>query len=155
MQTSRQLRLLVLTVHIGASVGSLGAVCAFLVLAIAGFGATDLVLMQSAYLSMERIAWVVVLPTISIALASGLAESLVTRYGLFREKWTVAKLVLTTVALVVMVAKMPLVDEAARLAGQGAQTPQLRFAGLQLLVHSTAGLAVLLAALVLSIYKPR
>ena len=155
MQTSRQLRLLMLLVHIGTSVGSLGAVCTFLVLAIAGFVATDLVPMQSAYLSMDRIAWVLVLPTVSIALASGLAESLVTRYGLFREKWTVAKLVLATIALVVLAAKMPLVDEAARLAGQGAQTPQLRFAGLQLLVHSAAGLAVLLAALALSIYKPR
>src|SRR5882672_10108855 len=39
MQTSRQLRLLVLMVHVGASVGSLGAVSAFLVLAIAGFAA--------------------------------------------------------------------------------------------------------------------
>jgi hypothetical protein len=111
--------------------------------------------MQSAYLSMDRIAWVVVIPTVSVALASGLAESLVTRYGLFREKWIAVKLVFTTVALVILAAKMPLVDEAARLAGQGARTPQLRFAGLQLLVHSAGGLAVLLAALALSIYKPR
>jgi hypothetical protein len=155
MQTSRQLRLLVLMVHVGASVGSLGAVCAFLVLAIAGFVAPDVIAMQSAYLGMDRIAWVVVLPSVSIALASGLAESLITRYGLFQEKWVVAKLVLTAVALVVLAAKMPLVDEAARLARQGAQDSQLRFAGLQLLVHSAGGLAVLLAALALSIYKPR
>lgn len=147
--------MLVLLIHVGASAGSLGAVCAFLVLAVAGFTATDPVSMQSAYLGMDRIAWAVVLPTVSIALASGLAESLVTRYGLFREKWTIAKLVLTAVALVVLAAKMPLVDEAARLASQGAPTPQLRFAGLQLLVHSAAGLAVLFAALGLSVYKPR
>lgn len=94
------------------------------------------------------------LPTVSIALASGLAEDLITRYAPVRNKWTVAKLVITTVALAVLVAKMPLVDEAARPAGQGAQTPQLHFADLQLLVHSAAGLAVLLAALALSIYNP-
>lgn len=155
MQTSRPLRLPVLMVHVGASVGSLGAVSAFLVLAIAGFVAPDVIAMQSAYLGMDRIAWMVVLPTVSIALASGLAESLITRYGLFQEKWVVAKLVLTTVALVVLAAKMPLVDEAARLARQGAQDSQLRFAGLKLLVHSAGGLAVLLAAFALSIYNPR
>ena len=155
MQTSRRVRLAVLTVHVGASVGSLGAVASFLILAIAGFTATDVVAMRSAYLGMDSIALFVVFPTISIALLSGLAEGLITRYGLFRQKWVVAKLVLTTVALVVLVAKIPLVDEAARMARQDGPYPQLYLVGLQLLVHAAGGLGVLLTALALSVYKPR
>lgn len=33
--------------------------------------------------------------------------------------------------------------------------PEMHFVGLQLLVHSAGGLAVLLAAVVLSVYKPK
>jgi hypothetical protein len=133
----------------------LGAVASFLILAIAGFTATDVVAMRSAYLGMDSVALFAALPTISIALLSGLAEGLITRYGPFRQKWVVAKLVLTTVALVVLVAKIPLVDEAARMARQDGPYPQLHFVGLQLLVHSAGGLGILLTALALSVYKPR
>jgi hypothetical protein len=38
---------------------------------------------------------------------------------------------------------------------QEAPDPEMRFVGLQLVVHSAGGLAVLLMALALSVYKPK
>ena len=147
MQTSKRLRLAVLTVHVGASVGSLGAVASFLVLAILGFAATDVDKARSIYLGMDRIALLVVLPTISIALLSGVVEGFITRYGLFAQTWVRTKLALTAVALIVLVAKIPLIGQAARMPRPEALDPEMHFIGLQLLVHLAGGLAVLLAAL--------
>jgi hypothetical protein len=155
MQTSKRLRLAVLTIHVGASVGSLGAVASFLVLAILGFAATDADTVRSVYLGMDRIALLVVLPTISTALLSGLVEGFITRYGLFGQTWVRTKLALTAVALIVLVAKIPLIGQATRMARREVPDPEMHFVGLQLLVHSAGGLAVLLAAVVLSVYKPK
>ena len=154
MQTSKRVRLAVLTIHIGASVGSLGAVASFLVLAILGFTATDVETAQSVYVSMDRIALLVVLPTVLSALLSGLVEGFITHYGVFRQTWVRTKLVLTAVALIVLIAKIPLIGRAVRIARLEVPDPEMHFVGLQLLVHSAGGLAVLLAALALSVYKP-
>jgi hypothetical protein len=155
MRTSKRVRLAVLTVHVGASVGSLGAVASFLVLAILGFVATDVDTARSVYLGMDRIALLVVLPAISTALLSGIVEGFITRYGLIAQTWVRTKLALTAVALIVLVAKIPLIGQAARMPRPEALDPEMHFIGLQLLVHSAGGLAVLLAALVLSVYKPK
>jgi len=155
MRTSKRVRLAVLMIHVGASVGSLGAVASFLVLAMLGFVATDVDTARSVYLGMDRIALLVVLPAISTALLSGIVEGFITRYGLIAQTWVRTKLVLTAVALIVLVAKIPLIGQAARMPRPEVLDPGMHFIGLQLLVHSAGGLAVLLAALVLSVYKPK
>ena len=122
--------------------------------AILGFTATDAETAQSVYVSMDRIALLVVLPTVLSALLSGLVEGFITHYGVFRQTWVRTKLVLTAVALIVLVAKIPLIGRAVRIVRLEIPVPEIHFVGLQLLVHSAGGLAVLLAALALSVYKP-
>jgi hypothetical protein len=68
----------------------------------------------------------------------------------------VAKLLLTALATTVLLAKLKLISDAADLAREVViRRADLHAAGLELTVHAAGGLVVLLAALVLSIYKPR
>ena len=149
------LRRFVLTLHITASVGLLGAIMAFLTLAIAGLTGRDQGLVRGAYLSMQMIANAVVVPLALAALATGIVQGLCTPWGLFRHYWVLIKLLLTAFATAVLLAKLPMIAAAARLAAAGASALDLRDIGRQLLFHAAAGLAVLLVPTVLSVYKPR
>ena len=77
-------------------------------------------------------------------------------WGLFRHYWVVTKLVLTVLATVVLLFQLRPIHSVAVAAAAG------RMAGndvgalqIQLVVHATGGLLVLLLATVLSLYKPR
>ena len=149
------LRKIVLTLHITASTGLLGAIAAFLTLAVAGFTARDEGLVRGAYLAMQVIARTVIVPLAFASLATGIVQGLGTPWGLFRHYWVVIKLLLTAFATAVLLAKLPLIAEAAHMAAGGASASDLRAVGAQLLLHATGGLAVLLIPTVLSVYKPR
>lgn len=150
------LRKLALTVHVTASVGLLGAIVAFLALAIAGLASHDTQMVRAAYLAMAVIARLVVTPLALAALATGLIQSLGTPWGLFRHYWVVIKLLMTLLATAVLLVKLDLIDQAARLASETIlPTADLRAVGLQLVVHATGGLLVLVAPAVLSVYKPQ
>jgi hypothetical protein len=149
------LRKLILTAHITVSVGWLGAVAAFLALAIAGLTSRDAQMVRTAYSAMELTARLVFVPLAFASLLTGLIESLATPWGLFRHYWVLAKLLLTTFATAVLLAKMPLIGYAARRAAQTTSSSvDLRTAGTQLVVHAIGGLLVLLVITVLSVYKP-
>src|SRR5437762_3503112 len=96
------LRKLVLTAHVTFSVGWLGAVAAFLVLAIAGLTNQDTQIVRSAYLAMELTARFVVVPLAFASLLSGLVQSLGTPWGLVRHYWVLVKLLLTTFATIIL-----------------------------------------------------
>lgn len=149
------LRKLVLTAHITFSVGWIGAVAAFLVLAIAGVSSQNPQMMRAAYPAMELTARFVIVPLAFASLLSGLVQSLGTPWGLFRHYWVLAKLLLTTFATIVLLKKMPLIGYAAR---RAAETPMpsaaLRAAGIPLVVHAAGGILVLLVVTILSVYKP-
>jgi len=148
-------RKLVLTVHVVTSVGLLGAIAAFLALAILGVTATDEQILRGAYPAMAMIARVVILPLAAAALVVGLIPALGTSWGLFRHYWVLLKLLLTTFATVVLLIKMQMIGDAARLASDlTASHADLSSLGVQLLVHAAGGLAVLLVPAVLSVYKP-
>jgi hypothetical protein len=149
------LRKLVLTAHITVSVGWLGAVSAFLALAIAGLTSRDAQMVRATYSAMELTARFVIVPLAVASLLSGIVESLGTPWGLFRHYWVLAKLLLTTFATIVLLAKMPLIGYAARRAAETtSSSTDLRAAGTQLAVHATGGLLVLLVITALSVYKP-
>jgi hypothetical protein len=149
------LRKLVLTAHITVSVGWLGAVAAFLALTITGLTSRDAQMVRTAYAAMQLTARFVIVPLAFASLLSGLIESLGTPWGLFRHYWVLAKLLLTTFATVVLLAKMSLIGYAARRAAQTTTSSvDLHAAGTQLLVHAIGGLLVLLAITALSVYKP-
>ncbi len=150
-----RLRRIGLTAHITASVGWLGAVAAFLVLSVAGLTSQDAETVRGAYLAMNLIGRFVILPLSFTAIATGLVQALGTEWGLFRHFWISVKLLLTILSTIVLMAKIPLMGRAARLAAEMTlPSADLREAGMQLLVHSAGGLLVLLTITTLSVFKP-
>jgi Zn-dependent protease with chaperone function len=149
--TSR-LRKLTLTAHVTISVGWLGAVLAYLALAIAAVASGDPRLVRAAFLSMEVIGWYVIVSCSVGALITGLVQSLGTPWGLFRHHWIVAKLILTVGATLVLVKHMPTVSRVVERATAGDADPGM--VQVQLLVHAAGGLVVLIAITALSIAKP-
>ena len=147
---------LALTAHITLSVGWLGAVAAYLCLAIAGLTSHDPQLVRSAYVSMGLIGWFVIVPLSLAALLTGLIQSLGTKWGLFRYWWVFVKFVLTTAGTIVLLRHVATtVSRVARVAAES--TPlgaDMRTLQIQLVIHAAGGLVVLLAATVLSVYKP-
>lgn len=150
------LRKLVLTAHVTFSIGWLGAVVAFLALAVSGLASRDARMVRADYLAMDVIGWYVIVPFSVGALVIGLIQSLGTEWGLFRYYWVLVKFVLTIVAIAVLLLHMQLVSYLSSVAAEttlsGADLRDLR---IQLIGDAGAALLVLLVATVLSIYKPR
>ncbi len=155
-----RLRKLVLTAHVTCSVGWLGAVVVYLTLAVTGLTSRDTELARAVYPMLELIGWRVLVPSSLAALATGLVQSLGTEWGLLRHYWIVAKLVLTVVGTTVLLMHMPAVGRMAGIAAAAAPSPSPSFGAdagklpIQLVIHAAGGLAILLAATALSIYKP-
>ncbi len=150
------LRKFALTAHITSSVGWLGSIAAFLALAIAGLTSDDAQIIRAAYLAMDLTARFVIVPLAFASLLTGLVQSLGTPWGLFRHYWVVAKLLLSTFAIVILLTKMQLIAYAAQLAAETVLArADPRAAGMQLAVHAAGGLLVLLVPVILSVYKPR
>jgi len=102
MMMTVSLRKFALTTHVASSVGWLGSVAAFLALAIAGVASQDPQLVRSAYLSMHLFTWFVIVPFSLVGFLTGIVQSLGTPWGLFRHYWVVTKLLLTTVATIIL-----------------------------------------------------
>lgn len=152
---SPRIRKLALTSHVTFSVGWLGAVLAYLVVAVAGLTSLDVQLVKGTYVTMHLMAWFVIVPCAVAALLSGLVQSLGTEWGLLRHYWILAKFVLTTLGTVILLLHAPRVSEMAVKAAEAAfatgDHSQQRIA---LVVHAAGGLSILLAATVLSVFKP-
>lgn len=149
------LRKLGFTAHIVLSVGWLGAVAAYLALAIAGLTGFDAQRVRAAYLSMELVGTCVLVPLSLATLLAGLVQSLGTPWGLFRHWWVLAKLVLTTGATLVLIRHMNAVSRMSSLAAETSlSATDFRALRVQLVVHAAGGLLVLLSVTVLSVYKP-
>jgi hypothetical protein len=150
-----RLRKLVLTAHITCSVGWIGAVAAFLVLAVAGVTSRDVQMVRTAYPAMELTARFVIVPLAFASLLSGLIQSLGTPWGLFRHYWVLVKFLLTSFATIVLLRKMPLIGYAARrTVDTTLSSSDLSAAGMPLVVHAAGGILVLLVITTLSVYKP-
>lgn len=155
MTLTRAQRKLVLTVHVVTSVGLLGAIAAFLALAVLGVAAPDEQTLRGVYPAMALIARAVILPLAVAALVIGLVQALSTPWGLFRHYWVLLKLLLTSFAIAIRLIKMRMIGDAARLASDiTVSRADLSSLGVQLLAHAAGGLAVLLVPAVLSVYKP-
>ena len=142
-----------LTAHVTSSVGWLGAVASFLVLAIVGLTSQDGQTMRAAYLAMELIAWFVIVPLSFASPLSGIVQSLGTTWGLFRHYWIVIKFLMTipcTLVLLLHVQAISLIGAEATLSS--GDLSRLR---VQLVADAGAALLVLLVATTLSVYKPQ
>jgi hypothetical protein len=147
------LRKFALIVHLTISVGWVGAVVAYLALGISARTSQDTETMRAAYLAMESIGWLAIVPLALGALLTGLVMSLGTSWGLFRHYWVLISLVLTIFSTVILLLHMPTVDLLARVA-RAADGAQLRALGGDLF-HPGVGLLVLLVITGLNVYKPR
>lgn len=150
-----RLRKLTLTTHVAVSVGWLGAVVAYLALAIAGVAGQEPDLVRAAYLSMELIGWYVIVACALGASLTGLVQAFGTEWGLLRHYWVLAKFALTIGATVVLFIHMPTVSRMAENARTWSpSSPEFGHLQAQLLVHAAGGLLVLAAVTALSIFKP-
>ena len=149
-------RKVALVAHIGCSAGWLGAVLTSLVLAIVGVSTRDSQVMGGAYLLLEVVGWYALVPLSFASLLTGLLQGLGTKWGLFRHYWIITKLALNIVAIGVLLLYMQTLVYLADVASSPAfPTDVDRMAGMSPVVHGAAAVALLLAALVLSVIKPR
>ncbi len=149
-----RLRKLALTAHIATSVGWLGAVVAFLALAVVGLISQDAQTVRGAYLVMEPAAWSVLVPLAFASLLTGIVQSLGTTWGLFRHYWVMFKLLITVFGTIVLLVYMEIFSLMAGVAADpSADLGAVRNASPGL--HAALALLVLLVATVLAVYKPR
>ena len=156
MNMTPRLRKLTLTAHITSSVGWLGAVVGFLVLAIAGLSSGDESVVRGAYVAMGALGWFAIVPLSLAALLTGIIQSLGTPWGLIQHYWVATKLVLTLLAVGVLMLHMEPVSLLASAAAEGALAETaLRGLRVQIAADAAAGLLVLIVNTTLSVYKPR
>ena len=140
--------------HVTSSVGWLGAVAAFLGLAIAASHTADDAAMRSLYIAMEVLGRAVLVPLAVASLLTGLLQSLGTPWGLLRHWWVIVKFAITVVSTAILLAYTStlslLADTARDPAGDVGLLPST-----SPVLHASAALIVLLAAAALSVFKPR
>jgi hypothetical protein len=149
-------RKLILTAHITFAVGWLGAVAAFLALAIVGLYTQDVQLVRAVYMAMAPIASYVIVPLSFATLVTGPVLSLGTPWGLFRHYWILAKLVITILCTVIMQLHMQPIRHLAGVATTMTElSSDLRQMQVQMVVASAAAVIALLVSTALAVYKPQ
>lgn len=142
-----------LTLHIATAAGLIGADLVLLVLAINGTRGSD---PETVYPAMELLGAWVLAPLAVLALATGVTQAALTRWGLFRHWWVSAKLATTSVLTVLVLAVLvPALDEAAQAALGPSAADILTDARRTLFVIVPSITVTLLVIMVgLGVYKP-
>lgn len=153
MNLTGRARKAMLTGHVLASVGWLGAVASFGAISIVALVSTDPETVRGAYAVMEQAGWWVMLPLSVASLATGIVQGWGTRWGVLRHYWVVVKLVINVVATVVLVMYMQTLVALADDAAVAADPTTV--ASPSPVVHAGGALVLLVCATILSIYKPR
>ena len=153
MTLSPRLRKLTLTTHVVTSVGWLGAVVAFLAVAVTalpGDSASD----RGLYPAMKLITNGVIVPLAFAALVTGVVSALGTSWGLLRHYWVATKLIVIIVATGVLLLQLRPLATATE-AATSTPAGDVGTETASLVLHSAGGLAILLFTTVLGVYKPR
>lgn len=154
MLMSPRVRRFALTAHVASSVGWLGAVAAFLALAVVGLTSADSQTIRAVYIVMEPVAWLALVPLAFASLLTGVVQSLGTIWGLFRHYWVLFKLLITVLATVILLIYM----QTFRLMAVVARDPAADLGVVRNAspaVHALLALLALLTATVLAVFKPR
>ncbi|MFY7667507.1 MAG: hypothetical protein ACOVQG_02110 [Crocinitomicaceae bacterium] len=141
--------------HITFSIGWLGAIAVFIVLAVKGFNTSDKQIAQSTIMALEVSAWYVILPFCIASLITGLIQASITQWGLFKYYWIVVKLILTLAMTILLILHLQPISSLANSANN--HTPEsLNDSKTLLDLITKAGLAILalVAITTISIYKP-
>ena len=139
-----------------SSVGWLGAVAAFLALAVAAVVSDEPATVRALYIAMDVLGTFLLVPLSLASLASGLVQSLGTPWGLFRHWWVIAKLAISVVATSILLLYTPTL----RLLADAAASPSLAddqglLPNASPVLHSAGAVVVLLVAAALSVHKPK
>jgi hypothetical protein len=149
-------RKLALTAHVTSSIGWLGAVVGFLVLAVAGYASGSDATVRGTAIAMDLLGWFALVPLALASLITGILQSLGTAWGVWRHYWVVIKLFITVPATALLLLHMQPISTVAHLAADSTLSAgdhlEVRF---QFVIQAAGALAVLLVATVLSIYKPK
>jgi hypothetical protein len=156
MPLTPPLRRSALVAHVVSSIGWLGAVAAFLVLSITAMRDDSGSVVVACYVAMDVVGRYLIVPMSLLTLLTGLVQSLGTSWGLFRHYWVVTKLGLTVLATVGLLVHQYTLVAAAAARASTVSIPDLDLDRLGVMLARDAALAigVLLAATVLSIFKP-
>jgi hypothetical protein len=150
-------RKMTLTAHVSFSVGWLGTVAAFLALALIGLTSSSPIVVRSAFVATNVLGAFVIVPASIGSLVTGIAQSLITPWGVFRHYWVAAKLTLTVAATALLfVHQFTAVADAARraVAAPYSVMPDVGPLATQLVVDAVLALVVLFANTALSVFKP-
>jgi hypothetical protein len=139
-------RTALLTVHIVASVGAVGAALVLLTFGIAGMRGAD---PRTVYPAAHLVESLVVAPLAVLALGTGVAQALLLRWGLVRYWWVAIKLAITAVltAVVFLVLEPSLAATAAAESLTDAQRTRVA-------LFPAIALALLVVNVVLGLTKP-
>ena len=154
MMLTTQLRKFSLSLHLTFSIGWIGAVAAFLALAVAGVTGHDVRVVRAAYLLMPLLISYVIVPLAFTSLVTGLVLSLGTKWGLCQYYWVVIKFLLTSFAVIILLVQIGPINRLAALATDPTWSGAVVLEAKRPLVHAVGGLMVLLVVQVLGIYKP-
>ena len=150
------LRKFALTAHVTVSVGWLGAVAVFLVLAIAGLTSRDAQIVRATYLVMDLTGWFVLVPLCLASVLTGFVSSLGTTWGLFRQYWVLLKVLMTIPSTILLLVHLRPISYIAGVAlATTLSSGDLHGLRIQIVVESAVALLVLLVATALSVYKPK
>lgn len=156
MQMSAPVRRFALTAHITTSVGWLGAVACFLALSMTGLASQEPVKVQAAYVAMELLCWLVIVPLSLLSPMTGIAQSLWTPWGLLKHYWVVVKLLVTLPCTAALLLHMLPTTRLAAAAMQGGLADgAMRELRVQLVADSAVAIAALTFATILAVYKPK
>ena len=148
-------RRLVLVLHITTSVGWVGAVISSLVLATVAVTTSNVDTVRAVNVVLEPMGRYALVPLSIASFATGVVQSVGTRWGLFWHYWVIVKLVINVVSAAVLFTYLETLTMLATAARSSATTDLDVLRSPSPVVHSAGALVLLLGATVLSVYKPR
>ena len=151
-------RKIALTAHISCSVGWLGSVATFLALSLVGVLSSDPETTRSAYIAMNTMGILVIIPLSFASLATGLIQALGSPWGLFSHYWVISKLLLNLLATGLLLLHQYI---SVSVAAQRALTtptgalPSLGQLAVQQIFDASLAVLTLITATAFAIYKPK
>lgn len=155
MIMTHRLRKFALTFHITVSTGWFGAVVAYLVLAIVTRTSQNEQIVRAAYLALEPITKYSLVPLAFASLITGIIMSLGTTWGMFQHYWVIFKLLLTSLATLVLLIFTQTINSMVTVALDPTVSISKIISMGAGLNHAIGALVVLFLIIILSVYKPR
>ena len=143
-----------LTLHVAFSVGWLGAVVGFLALAVLALRGDNEHTTRAIYIALLPLTRHVIVPLSVASLLSGITQSLITPWGVFRHYWVIAKLLLNVGATLLLLVHTRPIELMANAAMDGTRTGAMAGVGRQLVFDAAAAVLALATATTLSVFKP-